>query len=316
MRFTPAKLLAVAEEEVARRRRAEVTLLAACLCGALAEGEDPFLGDTADVDLVLVYNGPPSQPYALVVVHPRVTLEVYAYDRARFEPPRALRSDPDLGATLFRARPLYDPQHFLDYVQAAVRSRFHAPEVAWARAKQALQQARRAWQDLLTADPAVLPRLYPAWLYAAVQVPAALAGEVLPPRRAAPRFAALAHRLGRPEWVADFYRLLGVAGQPPEALAQALAQADEAAPTAPADRARWAYYLAAAHAYARGETPNQGWFPLLWALAQFASQNPFTCDLTARLGWTDPAALAEAADAWLDQLEAFLEDWAQAQGVG
>ena len=187
--------------------------------------------------------------------------------------------------------------------------------MAWARAQQALAQAREAWRALGTAEHP--PRAYLRWLYWATNVPAALAGEHLTPRRLPARFAALAHRLGQPAWVGDLYRLLGVAGLPTEALQEALAQAlrAEHLPEEEGARARWGYFLAAAQAYVQTDTPNQAWFPLIWAAARVLPQHPLAPWLWERLGWQQAAPLAEAADAWLDQLEAFLEAWAHAQGV-
>ena len=320
MRFTVAKLRAYADRLVAERRR-DLNLLAAYLTGSLVEG-DPFLGGTADVDVVLIYNGPPPQEHECLILHDTVCVDLQAHDRKGYEPPRRLRTDPLWGTTLFHAQPLYDPQHFLDFVQSAVRSRFKDPEIAFQRAQTALQKAREAWERLSAPLTPAVAQAYLDTVFCSLHVPATLIARWLPPRRLAPRFGQVAQRLGHPEWVAELYRLLGAPQLAPDGLAALLAQAEQALQTLTGTEAvRGRYYLAAAQAYAQGEVPNQALFPLLWWLTQRASAAEAAGEDKAwrtawsQLGLDDVARLRDQSDAWLDVLEEFLEAWGHAQGV-
>ncbi len=317
MRFTVAKLRAFAERLVEERRR-DLNLLAAYLTGSLVEG-DPFLGGAADVDLVLIYNGPPPQERESLILHDTVYVDLQAHDRAHYEPSRRLRTDPLWGTTLFHARPLYDPQHFLDFVQSAVRSRFKDPEVAFQRAQAALHKAREAWARLAPPLTPAVAQAYLEMLSCGAHVPATLLGRWLPPRRLAPRFVQVAQRLGHPEWVADLYRLLGAPRLAPEGLTDLLQQAEQAAQgLSDAEAVQARYYLAAAQAYAQGEVPNQALCPLLHWLTLRALQGSAVEAWQAawtRLGLEEIPRLREQGDAWLDTLEEFLEGGARAQGV-
>ncbi len=319
MRFTVDKLRTFAQRVVEERRR-DLNLLAAYLIGSLVDG-DPFLGGAADADVVLVYNGPPPQEQERLTLHDAIFVDLHLHDRAAYEPPRPLRTDPLWGTALFYARALYDPQHFLDFVQSAVRSRFKQPEIAYQRAQTALERARGAWAAL--HEP-LTPEGFQRYLEAVscgANALAALANRWLPPRRLAPRFAQVAQRLGRPDWVATLYRLLGAPNLPPEEELDALlARAHKAAQGLAEEEAVEArYYLRAAEALAQGAVPNQALYPLLWWLTQQAAAHPEAApalsETLSTLGLNAVETLRSLSDAWLDEVEEFLEAWGHAQGV-
>ncbi len=314
MRFTPAKLRRIAEQQVEERRR-DLNLLAAYLTGSLVEG-DPFLGGVADVDIVFIYNDAPPEEHRCQPLHATVCVETWAYGREAFEPPRRLRTDPMWGPALFHAQPLYDPQHFLDFVQSAVRSKFKQPEVAFQRAQNALQQARQAWATLNPPWSAAGARAYLELVLYSAHVPAGLMGRWLPPRRLLAHFGPVAQRVGHPEWVAQLYRLLGAPRLEAVRLESLLTQAREVAQTLEGEEAaRARYYLGAAQAFAHSEVPNQALFPLLWWLSETPATEAAQA-IFAALGLDDVARLQETSDVWLDALEEFLEAWGRRRGVG
>ena len=313
MRFTPVKLRRMAEQLVESQRR-DLALLAAYLTGSLVDG-DPFLGGVADVDLVFVYNNAPPEAYRCQVWHETVCVEIWAYGREVFEPPRRLRTEPFWGPALFHAQPLYDPQHFLDFVQSAVRSRFRDPEVALRRGLNALAQARQAWEALEAPWSFAVAREYLRLVLYSANVPATLGGYWLPPRRLLPRFGEVARRFGHPEWVAEVYRLLGAPQMEETALSALLAQTEEAAQALSEEAAvRARYFLKAAQALAQSEVPNQALFPLLWWWSETSTEQAARA-VFAALGLDDTARLQALGDAWLDRLEEFLERWGRQQGV-
>ena len=319
MRFTVDKLRTYAQRVVEERRR-DLNLLAAYLIGSLVDGE-PFLGGAADADVVLVYNGPPPQERERLTLHDAIFVDLRFHDRATYEPARALRTDPLWGTALFYARALYDPQHYLDFVQSAVRSRFKQPEIAYQRAQTALERARTAWTSLHEPLTPKVFRRYLETVSWGANAPAALVNRWLPPRRLALRFAQVAQRLGRPHWVATLYRLLGAPNLPPEeGLGALLAQAQGVAQVLTDEEAVEArYYLRAAEALAQGAVPNQALYPLLWWLTQQALTRPEAAsaltDALSTLGLSAVETLRSLSDAWLDEVEEYLESWGRARGV-
>ena len=324
MRLTTEKLRRYAEKYIAQQQR-DMHLLAAYLGGSLLQGQ-PFLGGAADVDLVLIYNNTPQPSRRIVSLPGEAHLDIIRHDRTRYEPPRALRGAPFLGPLLFRAEPLYDPQHFLDFVQAAVRSRFHAPEWAAARARRLLQEARETWFAL---DDALTPEALLQYLEAVFQaanVPATLLGYTFSRRRVLLDFPLAAQHWGHPALSGLLFRAVGAEQSAPllsgetiaawESALQAAASSsqppDELAP------ARQPYYRRAVAAYLGSSTPVHALYPLLftWSLAVQTAGDAHRAPWQQFLESTGLAqGRAEALDALLDSLEEALEGWEKAQGV-
>ncbi len=330
MRLTPRRLRAWVEHYVAEKRR-DLNLLAMYLTGSLL-GDEPLFGGITDLDVVCLYNLAPEQTVEVRPLPGGVHLDVRHWPREQVEPPRKLRLDPWLGHEIYYAQPLYDPQHFLDFVQSGARSRFHHPEVAARRAWNLLEQARSAWANLLQAEP-LTPAQVQSFLetvYTAMHIPATLHGRVLPWRRAAVLWRQEAAAAGHPEWVAGWLQVLAAPGVTVEALRAALTPwaaawqaARTAAPQDPAFHpAREQYYRAGLTALLAQEPPTQALLLLLatwsWALRAAGADAAPRAEWEATLqawGWEDADARLTALDQWLDALEAYLEQWMQAQGV-
>ncbi len=324
MRLTPEKLRRYAEKFVGQQKR-DLRLLAVYLSGSLLRGQ-PFLGGAADVDLVLIYNGEPEVARESLSLPGEAHLDIRRHNRSRYEPARNLRAAPFLGPTLFRAEALYDPQHFLDFAQAAVRSRFRAPESAAARARALAQAAREAW---FTLDEALTPSAFAAYLEAlfrAANAPATLLGYTFSRRRLLLDFPPAAQHWGHPHLTGLLFQALGAPQITAERLQAALpaweaALAAAAASRPPAELAapRQPYYRRAVAAYLSSSTPANALYPLLftWTLAV---QHADEAHLAPWQQFVEAAGLAanrqEALDAYLDALEEALETWARQRGIG
>ncbi len=324
MRLTPEKLRRYVEKLVAQRR-GDLRLLAVYLTGSLLRGQ-PFLGGAADVDVVFIYNSAPETEHEVLPLPGEAHFDLRHHDRSHYEPARRLRSAPFLGPSLFRAEPLFDPQHFLDFAQAAVRSRFHAPETALERARALTQAAREAWfalDDDLT--PAALLQYLEA-VFQAANAPATLLGYTLSRRRLLLDFPVAVQHWGYPHLSGLLFRTVGAAQATPKALQAALpawesalgaAAAASAAPTELA-RPRQPYYRRAVEAYLASSTPANALYPLLftWTLAvTHAGEThlPPWQQFMETLGLASNRQ--EPLDAYLDALEEALEDWARKQGA-
>ncbi len=146
MIITRERLTELAREE-AKRRAANGRLVTAYLVGSVAYGEPLYAGCT-DVDVILVYSSPPIQTREILPLSPDVHLDLYHREQQEFEPPRELRTDPDLGPSLYHAVRLHDPDHFFDWIQAAACAQFDRPDNQLARSFAHLQRARSIRKDL------------------------------------------------------------------------------------------------------------------------------------------------------------------------
>lgn len=150
MIITRERLIELAEREAAKRgeRRG---LLAAYVVGSVAAG-DPLLAGCADVDVVMIHADPPLRDREIVPLSPDVHLDLHHHTRSRFDPPRALRTDPDLGPALCQAIRVYDPDHFFDWVQAGACAQFDLPAHRVGRGRRLLSRAREIRASLGASD--------------------------------------------------------------------------------------------------------------------------------------------------------------------
>ncbi len=325
MRLTAEKLHRYAQKLI-DQRRSDLRLLAAYLCGSLERGY-PFLGGAADVDIVLIYNGAPQPEREIAPLPGDAHFDIRRHDRSRYEPPRPLRADPFMAPMLFRAVPLYDPQHFLDFVQAAVRSRFRTPEFAATRARRLLQQAREAWfalEDDLTPDAL---GAYLDVIYWAANTPATLLGYTLSRRRLLLDFPLAAQTWGQPALAEMLFRTIGAPAAHPERLQAALQPWEEAlqaaaraeSPHAELAPPRLPYYQKAVAAYLNSDVPANALYPLLYTWTLAVQTQPAASHLAAWQAFVEGLGLHhqrhDALDALLDALEEALEAWERRQGV-
>ncbi len=309
-------------------------MISAYLCGSLL-GQAPLLGGTADIDLVIVHNGEPAARREIVHLSDEVHLDLAHHDRDVYREGRALRSHPWLGPTIFECQILYDPQHFMDFVQAGVRGLFHRPDYVLARAQRLLEQAREIWsayyQNESPPEPADVQRYLEAVAYA-INAVASLNGAPLPERRLLLLFPARAEAVERPGLYVGGLGLLGGHDMDDGALPAWLEAWTEAFDTSAAAEDgpialhpdRRAYYRSAFQAMLESGEPRSALWPMLYTWTRAAACLPD--DSPVREPWMAACLSLEltgayfqsriaALDVYLDTVEETLETWAQAHGA-
>ncbi|HUF38821.1 MAG TPA: hypothetical protein VMN57_09880 [Anaerolineales bacterium] len=336
MRIDAPTLIKVAEDLVNRRLKETSTILAVYLHGSVNEPVDHLLGDSGDLDLVIIHEYEAAASREIIRLTDDLTIDIANHTRVHYRLPRELRTDPWLGAAVYGFRILYDPRHFLDFVQAGLRDQFHRPSNVLARAQAFSRESRRRWAGLLTAvDEGPETALeYLAAVSEAANAAAVLAGGPLPERRLLTRFFDRSENLGEAELYLDLVALLGADELDADDLQAWIAswgEAFEAAArieTVPVgwglhpDRLR--YYRGAFREQTASARPTDALWPLLLTWTRAAATLPPAHDARAawdaaanQIGLTGPGRepRLEGLDAYLDRVEGLLDNWGRAQGV-
>lgn len=336
MRVTRESLIRIAKETTQARAYNDHTILAAYLTGSLVSGDDPMLGGTTDIDLVLVHGNDPPAVRQIVKLTPDFHLDIRHRTRSDFGSPRELRTDPMLAWELYDPLLLFQREKFFDFIQAGLRAGFEfgAPEFVLARCRALYAAARQAWFDLsdLSGEQAGAAdvRRYLAAVNDAANAVAELNGGPLAERRLLRDFPLRAQAAERPDFTAALFNLLG-APQIDAAVLESwlqpwrtefLAAAERGKVDARIHAARMNYYEKGIRALLDGETPLAGLWPLIhtWTLAATVLFEPLgeswteACQQLGLLG----APLVEkisGLDKYLDEIEVRLDELAAANGL-
>lgn len=205
MIITRDRLVELAREE-AETRASRRPLLAAYLVGSVANG-DPLFAGAADIDLILIHPAPPLRPHEIVGLSADVHLDIFHRSRQEYDPPRELRTDPDLGPGLYNAIRLHDPDHFFDWVHAAACAQFDSPQNRLARAEAFLQRARRGCAGLSQADS--WPQVFAHSALDGANAVATLSGPPAAGRRVVDSLRQTLSQLDRLDLFASFLQLFG-----------------------------------------------------------------------------------------------------------
>jgi hypothetical protein len=330
MRLTRAHLVEAARRQVERRAEDD-GLLAAYLIGSIVH-DQAVLGGSADIDLVLIHDRQPEVPREIVGLSDDVHLDIAHHHRDQYAQPRLLRLDPWLGPAIYDPLPLHDPQHLFEWAQASARGQFLRADHRAARAGAFLHRARRLQASLDLERPWVSP--FSRAALSGANAIATLAGQPVAGRRMLPLLAIAAGESGCPEAYTGLLRLLGVEGTGPHDFSgwvAAWARCYDAgsALTAEPDLLpeRRGYYLQGFQAHLESATPLAVLYPLLdtWertltTLAAFGQAEDH------RLLWNEAVSHLELTvddaarrfvelEAYLDHLEAFLEEWSARYGA-
>jgi predicted nucleotidyltransferase len=283
MRVTRESLIRIAKETAQERAFNDRDIVAAYLTGSLAaDGFDPMLGGTTDIDIIFVHTTEPKHRREFVKLTPDFHVDISHRAKAEFKRPRELRLDPWLGWEMYDPMLLFEREKFFEFVQAGLRAgfEFNAPAPALHRSRLLLSQARQTWRELLGITDTVTPSdilKYMKSLYLAVNAVAELSGPPLHDRRLLLDFPTRAETAQRPGMVAGLYGLLGASSLETSTLntwVTAWKPAFEAA--AESNRvdvrihpARVNYYEKAIQSILSGENPRAALWPLLqtWTLA-------------------------------------------------
>ena len=333
MRITRETLLKNARDTITQRTRADRGIVSVYLTGSLL-GDDYLMGGAADIDLVFVHTDRPEIEREIVRLIDEIHLDIAHHAQRDYRQARSLRLHPWLGPTLNTCKPLYDPQHFLDFTQASVRGQFDRADNVVARARQQAEHARQIWSAYADSMPAPGPQAVTDYLRSvdhAANAVASLSGPPLTERRYLLNFPARAEAAGRPGLQAGLLGLLGAPHAELETLRLWLPlwqAAFEALPPDPAllrlAPARHAYYQLAFESLLNGNQPRAVLWPLLrtWTLAIShlpvgGPQRQAWVDACEHLGLQGPAFAEriQALDAFLDMVEETLEEWARINGA-
>lgn len=338
MRITREMLLKTAADTVKQRTRPGSDVISAYMSGSLL-GDDYLLGGAADIDLTFIHLQTPHIDREIVPVTEDVHLDIAHYVQKDFRETRELRLHPWMGPTLFYCKPLYDPQHFLDFTQASVRGQFDRPDYVLNRANQQYEHARQMWASFTASQegdaPTELLLRYLRSVEHAANAVASLKGMPLTERRLLLAFGERASALDRPGLLAGLIGLLGgaKAGDKDDLLqllpawqAAWIAAAESTGQNIPArlHPARKAYYAKAMQQMLKGESPQAVLWPLLRTWTQAAGVLPD--DHPQWLAWQQSvsglglegdgfAERVQALDVYLDMVEETLDAWGRANGV-
>lgn len=333
MRITPETLLKIARDTVNRRTRSDRDLLAIYLDGSLLEN-DPLLGGTVDIDLVFVHNEEVTLDREIQPLTDEVHLDIAHHTRSTYQHARELRLHPWLGPTVFGCKILYDPQHFMDFTQAGVRSQFNRPDNVLARARSQAEHAREMWLALHNLNTAAGLRDISLYLKAvehAANAITSLSGSLLTERRFLSRFPARAEVVKHPGLYPGLLGLLGAPNVNAETLHSWLPDWESTYKAIPPTQApprlhpaRFNYYRLGFEPILQGEHPHD----ILWSMLQTWTRaiallppdhaGQHTCqEALQHLGLLGAgfAQRVAALDAYLDMVEEMLEEWGRSNGV-
>lgn len=330
MRIDPDKLVDLARSEAEQRAKVE-DVISAYLIGSVASGY-PLLGDTADIDLVLIHEEEPAQVREMVFLSEQVHLDIAHHTRDLYARPKDLRIHPWLGPSMCEPIFLHDPQHFFEWAQAGARGQFFRPDHTLARAHAFLKRARQA--------KAVLP-LSSRWLntYMRAAMDGANAVVSLTDFPAAGRRFALSllratTDLSKPEIYQGFLRLLGTEAlngrDLPDWIAAFAYAYDVASTTLPNPELapyRQPYFVRGFQALMEAGQPEavistllKVWEGVIHALETAENESPhlpvwLNAVKQLRLGPENVENRIEELERYLDDVEALIETWAERHGA-
>ncbi len=336
MRITQDLLQKIVQDTIRKRQRSEPDLLAAYLTGSLLR-EDPLLGGTTDIDLVLVHKYQIPLQRETLPVTPEVSLDIIHKLQDDYENHKQLRHDAWLGYPLTRNHILlYDSEHWLEFIQAGVSAQFHRPENVMARVNRFSTAAREGWFELMQISHENHLRWldhYLSILALAANAIVGLNGPPLTTRRFMMDFSEQAQILGVPKILAGFSGLLGISeetltatGQWREALQNdlTLLSKHEKIPQH-LSPCRHAYYLDAIQALSESGYPEYAIWPLLriWVdVLMYMQANQKTdlpiweaCINALGLSTGSTETKFEALDAFLDNVQIVIETWGEKYGI-
>lgn len=212
MRISQEMLIKLAKDLVANRARTDKDLVAVYLTGSVAQGE-PLLGGSTDIDLTFVHKEQPPVKREVLRITYEISFDIEHHHQSFYTYHRRLRQNPYIGFALCNHQNiLLDHDHWLEFIQAGVSSRFDAPEYVYQRAQQFGDKVRKQWFDL--NDPQEVPweswmSLYFDMVGTAANAIASLDGPVLTTRRFMFDFAKRAEALELLPMVGELTRLLG-----------------------------------------------------------------------------------------------------------
>lgn len=330
MRITRDLLQRVAEDTVADRVKRDTSIVAAYLYGTVLEGDDPVIGGTADIDLVFIH-AEFDREREIIRMTEDVHMDIEHHSKERYQPPKELRQQPLLGHTMFGCKALYDPEHFIDFTQAGVRSQFFHYDNVIGRVESLYNRARATWLHFHNMETGFGPEQVQAFLQALQDSSNAVACLVDTPmsgRRYLGKFKRITGEIGSPDLYRAFIQLLAgdvvaVGKQNVETLKTWVRQWEEdfkrlnQSYDVPAELHihRLAYFMKAYEEILESDDPEMILWPLLNTWTLIATTMPSqagnwqkACEQLGLMG-PDFEQHLDGLDAFLDRIEVLIEEW-------
>lgn len=325
MRITRELLLNIAENTAAERAEKDPSIVGVYLCGSVLAGSDPLLGGTADIDLVFIHQDY-DRKREIIRLTEDVTLDIAHHAKASYQPPKELRLHPELGSLMFSAQLLHDPEHFIDFVQAAVRAMFWERDNVLMRSGKLLQSARQTWLRFHNSPVEYGPEQVVTYLKAvenAANAVVCLTGMPQGERRFLLEFPERAEAAEQPEFYPALLELICGEMDIPDAVRSWLPDWDadflnlnlsyEVPPKL--HKHRQAYYRRSFDEILEGEQPEAVLWPFLHTWNEMALTMPsqvdgwrLACEMMGLIGAGFEERL-DGLDAYLDRVEELLEGW-------
>ncbi len=333
MRINRNMLLKLANDTVERSVSDDRSIIAIYLQGSLLS-EDPLIGNTADIDLFFVHNDDVTIEREIVRISDEVHLDISHHSHRVYRQPRELRLHPWLGPVIYSCKILYDPQHFIDFVQASVRGQFNNPENVIVRVQKQAEHAREMWEsfnnDPRQPDPKGASLFLQSLEHAADAI-SGLNGHNLTERRFLPMLLQHAEAVNKPGLYKGFLGLLGASAVDGSAIRAWLPEWHASYGSLADNQAsvrlhphRLLYYERAIEVMLDGQTPHDAlwplwrtWTHLICALAPDSSHRAAWQTVGQDLGLLGEAFIEkiEALDAYLDLVEELVESWGRENGI-
>ncbi len=334
MRITRDFLHKTAKDQVNRRIKSERDLVAAYMIGSVLS-EEPLLGGTTDIDLVLIHAGDPKVEREIVRVNDEVHLDIIHHSESVYQQPRALRVDAWLG-TAVQNHPvlLYDVRHWFEFTQASAGAQFYRADHTLARARSLYENARKMWAELNESRITYVKKVrkFMCAVESASNCIASINGAPLTRRSFMLDFSDRCNVIGVPElptWMANLLELPSLTEESLKAMMpeweKAFRSAGEQTETLPdLHPLRLNYYKTAIQAHMDDGEILAAAYPLFYTWAKAVSHlyatSPeyiFWYDTLKNLGLGKDMLLEklQALDAYLDHAEEILESWAEKTGA-
>lgn len=332
MRINRNMLLKLANDTVEKYVSDDRSLLAVYLQGSLL-GDAPLLGNTADIDLFFIHSDEIKVEREIIRVSDEVHLDISHHSHVLYRQPRELRVHPWLGPAIYGCKIMYDPQHFIDFVQASVRGQFNNPENVISRVRRQAEHAREMWESF-NSNPH-LPDPQDAFLYLralehAANAVSGLSGQNLTERRFLLDLPRRAEAVRKSGLYPGFLGLLGAPAVDAGNMRSWLPEWRNSYTALPAKAApirlhphRLLYYERALDVMLDSQTAHDALWPLwhTWthAICALPPETPHRSawqkagEQLGLLGATF-AEKIEGFDAYLDLVEELLDAWARENG--
>jgi len=333
MRINRNMLLKIANDAVEKYVSDNRSIMAIYLQGSLL-GDAPLIGNTADIDLFFIHSDEITVEREIIRVSDEVHLDISHHSHMLYRQPRELRVDSWLGPAIYGCKIMYDPQHFIDFVQASVRGQFNNPENVISRVRRQAEHAREMW-EYFNSTPR-LPDTQDASLYLhalehSANAVSGLSGQNLTERRFLLDLPHSAEAVRRSGLYPGFLGLLGAPTVDSGSMRSWLPEWRNAFTTIPANSAplrlhphRLLYYERAIEVFLNSQTPHDVLWPLwhTWthAICALPAETPHRAawqKAGEQLGLLGDGFTEriEGLDAYLDQVEELLDTWARENGV-